>query len=103
MADTIIMTTLTSEELKNLIVDSVSIELKKQFELKEKPDNSDKFFTRKQAASTLKISIPTLLEYAKKGKINAHRIGRRILFRQSDINQALKKIDFDYTKPGSHD
>lgn len=51
-----------------------------------------KMLTRKQTAHFLCISLPTLHEWTKTGVIKAHRIGNRVLYKQDDVNNALKQI-----------
>ncbi len=48
--------------------------------------------TRKETAARLNITLATLHEYTKSGKIAAHRIGNRVLYKQCDIQAALSKI-----------
>ena len=54
-------------------------------------DKSD-FLSRKQASELLGISLPTLGDYIKKGKVKAYRIGRRVRLKQSEIESSLKLI-----------
>lgn len=99
MAEILLMTTLKVEELQSIITNTVSAEFKKLLDLKVSSNEKDKLFTRQQTAKFLNISLPTLLVYTKKGKINAHRIGRRILFKESDINSAVEKINVGHSNP----
>ena len=39
------------------------------------------YLTRKEAAALLKISLPTLNEYTKAGRIPGFRIGYRVLYK----------------------
>ena len=50
------------------------------------------YHTRKETAKRLNITLATLNTYTQSGKIVGNRIGNRVLYRESDINQALKKI-----------
>lgn len=50
----------------------------------------EKYLTRKQAASRLKISLPTLWKIEKNGQLPAHRIGAKVLFAESAIDAFLK-------------
>ena len=52
----------------------------------------EKFLTRKQAATLLNISLPTLTDYTKHGKIVGYRLGTRVLYKHSEIANALNKI-----------
>lgn len=51
-----------------------------------------KLLTRKDTAKFLCISLPTLHEWTKTGVVKAHRIGNRVLYKQDEVNQALKQI-----------
>jgi excisionase family DNA binding protein len=48
--------------------------------------------TRKEAATFLKISLPTLNNYTKTGRIIGFRIGSRVLFKLADLEQSLNEI-----------
>jgi excisionase family DNA binding protein len=52
-----------------------------------------KLFTRKEVCQRLAISLPTLSRYVKIGVIKSRRIGTRVLFSESDIQDALKKAN----------
>lgn len=49
----------------------------------------EKFLTSKETAALLKVSLPTLIRYTQKGKLNAFRIGVRVLYKRSDIEAKL--------------
>lgn len=53
--------------------------------------------TRKATAARLKVSLPTLNEYTKKGLITAHRFGARVMYKSTDVNAALTEINFRKT------
>ncbi len=55
---------------------------------------TEKYLTRKETAALLNVSLPTLNEYTKGGKIKGYRFGVRVLYKQSEIEAALTKIDF---------
>lgn len=48
--------------------------------------------TRKETAKILHISLPTLNNWTKQGLVNGYRIGSRVLYKKSEIFEALKKI-----------
>lgn len=55
--------------------------------------NTDKDLkSRKETARILNISLPTLHLFTKEGIICAYRIGNRVLYKQEDIENALKVI-----------
>jgi len=53
----------------------------------------DELLTRQQVADRLKISLPTLNELTKSGKITGYRIGNRLRYKATEIQQALTKIN----------
>lgn len=48
--------------------------------------------TRRETATRLRITLPTLNEYTKKGLLKGVRIGSRVLYREEDILAALRDI-----------
>ena len=58
----------------------------------ETPKKDTVYHTRKEAQKTLKISMPTLDEYTRKGIIQGSRLGSRILYTQEAIEAAVKQI-----------
>ena len=57
----------------------------------QETQQGQKYLTRKQTAELLRVSLPTLNEYTKKGKINACRFGVRVLYNQNEIEAGLLK------------
>ncbi len=55
------------------------------------PQQAEKYLTRKETAALLNVSLPTLNEYTKTGKITACRFGVRVLYKQSEIDTRLQK------------
>ena len=52
-----------------------------------------KYLTRKEVAAKLRISLPTLNEYTKSGKLKGHRLNGRVLYRDDEINEALNAVE----------
>lgn len=48
------------------------------------------YLTRDEAAKMLRISLPTLADWTRQGIIPAQRIGRRVLYAISDIENTLE-------------
>ncbi len=55
-------------------------------------DPPTEILSRKQAATLLGVSLPTLLEWTKSGKVTGYRISSRIRYKRAEIEQSLKKI-----------
>ena len=56
------------------------------------PKTDTKYLTRRETARRLRISLVTLTDWVNHGKIRAHKIGGRVLFRDSDVEAALNRI-----------
>ena len=56
-------------------------------------DKVVKYLTRKEVATKLHISLPTLNEYTKSGKLKAYRINGRVLYRNDEIESALTSVE----------
>lgn len=50
--------------------------------------------TRKETADKLNVSLPTLNEYTKRNLITGYRFGVRVMYKQSDIEAALTKMNY---------
>jgi len=60
--------------------------------IKEKPPTKEAYLTRKETAAKLRISLPTLGEYVKKGILKSAKIGSRVLFDEADVLEAIRTI-----------
>ncbi len=82
-----ILISLPIEEFRNIISETVKEEL---LNFQPAPEKEKKYFTRKETAQLLHISLPTLNTRTKNGEIEANRIGNRLLYSEDAIEQALK-------------
>ena len=89
-SQSIILQNVSSEDLKQIISDAVQEQLR-QFQPQQ--NNEIKYLTRKEVAKLLKISLPTLNEYTKTGKIKAKKLGGRVLYRADEIENSLTEIE----------
>lgn len=48
-------------------------------------DKPEKFLTRGEVAVLLKITLPTLHDWTKKGLLKAYRIGNRIRYKEAEV------------------
>lgn len=51
-----------------------------------------RLWSRKEAAAYLGVSLVTLNSWTKSGKIPAHRIGKHVRYRESELNQSLQRV-----------
>ncbi|MCD7941118.1 MAG: helix-turn-helix domain-containing protein [Bacteroides intestinalis] len=58
-----------------------------------------KFYTRKETADLLHVTLPTLARLTKDGLIVSKRVGSRILYEADAIDEAVKKqVIFKYRR-----
>lgn len=79
------------KEIVEDVVTHISLILEKivsNIKTKQNPE----FITSKEAASILKITLPTLYDWRKKGIVTAYRIANKIRFKKSEIENSLTKI-----------
>lgn len=53
---------------------------------------NDDLLTRVEAAKLLHITLPTLRDHTKGGKLQGYRIGARVLYKRSEVLDALQEI-----------
>ena len=90
MPKEIYLSGLTADQLSEMIRESLRDELQ-QFR-PARPKSETKYLTRQETARRLRISLVTLTDWVTRGKICAHKIGGRVLFRDSDVEAALNQI-----------
>ena len=81
----------TSEHLREIVREVIVEEVPKLIPQKS---TDGKYYTRKEVAKRARITMPTLDKYIQEGKIKAHRLGRRVLFSDEDIKQAIEEMPF---------
>ncbi len=59
------------------------------------PPHEEKYLTRKEAAKKLKVSLPTLHDYTKRGIIKGFRFGSQVRYLESDIMAALTQMNYN--------
>lgn len=79
---------ITPEELKQIIKEVIKeelLEVRKQLQEKD----SDVLMSRQETCEFLKISITTLWQWTKKGKIESYGIGNRVYYKKEDLLKSL--------------
>jgi excisionase family DNA binding protein len=65
--------------------------------------NHSKFISRQDVATLLKISLPTLNEWTKEGRLVAYKMGNRVLYKPNEVEEAFCKVTaYKYKKGGYH-
>lgn len=77
---------ITPEELQVMIDERIK-KLSKIEPLKEK------YLTRKEASEKLRVSLVTMWDYSRTGKLRTFRFGKRVLYLESDIEQAVRLMN----------
>jgi excisionase family DNA binding protein len=58
------------------------------------------YISRKEVSKLLKVSLPTLHEYTKQGLLQSYKIGKRVLYKQTEVEQSLSQVLFQKHKKG---
>jgi len=83
--------TLPIEKLTEAILEFIKPHLVR--EVVEVKQNDD-YLTRKETATQLNITLPTLGQYTKKGLLTSYKIGARVLYKKSEIESAPLKVNY---------
>ena len=57
---------------------------------KEVPESDETYFSQREAASFLRVSLPTLISWKKARKIPFYQHGRKVLFKKSEVLNVMK-------------
>jgi len=90
----------TPDDLRNIIREVIIEEVPKL--MSPHPVPPPTYFTRKEAAKRARITLPTLDKYVEAGRIKAYRLGRRVLFSEEDILNALRELPYERFKNRRH-
>src|SRR5437762_13066091 len=50
------------------------------------------YLSRKEVTNLLKISYPTLRDWTRQGLLKSYRIGKRVLYKECEVIEALEKV-----------
>jgi len=87
---TILLHSITPDELKGLIVSAIRVEME-NLELRLSKGRTENYSVQ-TAAKLLGVSELTIYAYIKKGMIPAFKIGRKYLIKIADLEKALKEV-----------
>jgi excisionase family DNA binding protein len=96
MLSNIILSPITLEELRGLISSSVSQSVEaglSQLRQSGKEQEAKGFLKLTDVSKLLKVSKVTIHAWKKAGLLPFYRIGRRVYFKESEVLEAMKKID----------
>ena len=77
------------------LTEIISAAVKEEFEKLKKElyieREKDELLSREQTADLLKISLPTLLDWRKKGIVKPYKLGNRVYYKRAEIMETLEK------------
>ncbi len=76
------------EEFKKEILEGIE-KLLKEFSEKFTPKEPEIWLSRKDVSELLGVSLVTIYQWSKDGILKAYKIGTRVRFKRSDIEQTL--------------
>ena len=89
----VITTQFTPDELTEIIRLAVSEAFTAYGAINTPPPKEPHYLSRKQTAAKLGVTLTTLWERTRKGEITAHKFGSRVLYKPSEIDAALCKVN----------
>lgn len=84
--ENVILAQVSREDLKGMISDAVSIGVEKAI-----AEVRPKYLTRQEIADTYKVSLTTVHDWVKSGKLKAVKIGGRVLFPADKVTSAVQE------------
>ena len=96
MQNSVLMTTLSISDLKEVVIDCVSSCLKYQAKTPDisTPEAPDRYVNRAEAKVICgNVSDPCLWEWENKGIIKGYRMGNKIFYKYSELMQSGKFVD----------
>ena len=88
----LILSSISLEQFKTEISQSLKQELENHFRTVTTPKPETELITRKQAAIMLGVSLPTLLDWTKTGRVIGYRIATRVRYKKSELETSLTQI-----------
>lgn len=85
----IIINEITLEELTEKIAEKLLPKLTSYIENSKAEEES--FLTRKETAEYLKVSLTTLWNWSKSGKLKSYGLGSRVYYKQTEIDEKLER------------
>ena len=77
--------------LESWIREAVSQEVSKALEADHARQKPEKMYTRDEVCQMLSISLPTLWARTKAGDLQCKKVGRRVLYPESEVKKALEQ------------
>lgn len=88
----VLLSPLNMEDLKAELSSAIVDQLTPILSQVNKPSPKIELLTRKEAAKLLGVSLPTLLDWTKTGKVQGYRIATRIRYKRTELENSLSQI-----------
>lgn len=92
MNNQILLNGISTDDLKNIVCESISQELQK-FKQQEPEKQDDQLIKIDDVSKMLGVSKVTVFAWKKAGKIPFYRISNKIYFKKNEVIESLKKIE----------
>ncbi len=89
--ENLILSPISIGELRTVISETVSMEVNRLFNLNKPPEQAE-YITRKETAKILGVSLVTLNEWQKTGRVPAYRINTRVRYKRAEVLNCLTQI-----------
>lgn len=68
-------------------------DLEKRVAALEQCSKLDKYMDRKDVANYLKVSVKTVINYEKEGRLKRYDIGGNVRYKRSEVDSACQKVE----------
>ena len=86
------MATLFQIESEDKFTQTIRSIIREELAIQHAKEPAQRFLSRQEVAELLKISLPTLNEYTRKGIVKGSRVGSRVLYDEAQIRESVKGI-----------
>lgn len=90
--ENIIFTQISIDVFKNVISETVRVELERLNKLTTTPPDETEYITRQECARILGVSLVTLNDWTKRGVIVGYRIATRIRYKRAEILSSVHQV-----------
>ncbi len=90
--DSLLFSGVDPQDFKKEILDGLKNHLQDLLFHQKEKDTSD-YLTRQEVAKMLSIDLSTLHNWTKKGKLISYGIGNRVYYKQSEVEDAIVKLN----------
>ena len=90
--DNVLFSPISLEQFKTEMSLSFKQEIANYFQTQTTQKPETELLTRKEAAKLLGVSLPTLSDWTKTGKVLGYRIATRIRYKKAELETSLSQI-----------